>query len=83
MNTPHLSSNCLPDTELVAQIVDKSEWALEELYRRYNSMLRAVIRRAAVEELDGDAIARSAERFSATRFRREMQEAAAACAEAA
>ena len=45
--------------------------------------LRAVIRRAAVEELDGDAIARSAERFSAARFRREMQEAAAACAEAA
>jgi glycosyltransferase involved in cell wall biosynthesis len=45
--------------------------------------VRAIVRRAAVEELDRDEIARSAERFSAERFRRELQHAAAECAEAA
>ncbi len=45
--------------------------------------LREGIRRAAVEELDGGCDRAKRERFSAARFRREMQEAAAACAEAA
>ena len=44
--------------------------------------LRAALRRAAVEDLDPGQIARSAQRFSATRFRREIQQAAIACAEA-
>jgi glycosyltransferase involved in cell wall biosynthesis len=42
--------------------------------------LRAAVRRAASEELDSEEITRSAQRFSAARFRREIQEAAARCA---
>jgi glycosyltransferase involved in cell wall biosynthesis len=45
--------------------------------------LHAAIRRAAAEELDSDAIAESAQRFSAARFRREITEAATECATAA
>jgi glycosyltransferase involved in cell wall biosynthesis len=44
--------------------------------------LRAAVRRAAAEELDAEEIARSAQRFSAARFRREIQEAAIQCAAA-
>ena len=45
--------------------------------------LRAAVRRAAAEELDGEAIAVSAQRVSAARFRREITEAATECAAAA
>ena len=45
--------------------------------------LHAAIRRAAAEELDSAAIAESAQRFSAARFRREITEAATECATAA
>lgn len=44
--------------------------------------VRAAVRRAAVEELDAGEIARTAQRFSALRFRREIHEAVAACAAA-
>jgi RNA polymerase sigma-70 factor (ECF subfamily) len=52
----HLSSNCMPDAELVAEIVIQSEWALEELYRRYNSMLRSVIRRIMNNDAEIDDV---------------------------
>ena len=42
--------------------------------------LRAAVGRAVAEELDAAEIARSAQRFSAARFRREIGEAAAECA---
>ena len=42
--------------------------------------LRAAVRQAALEELDTEEIAGAAQRFSATRFRREIQQAAIACA---
>lgn len=42
--------------------------------------LVAAVRRAAVEELDPQAIAHAAQRFGAARFRREMREAASECA---
>jgi glycosyltransferase involved in cell wall biosynthesis len=41
--------------------------------------LRAAILQAAAEDLDGDEIARSAQRFAASRFRREIREAALQC----
>ena len=44
--------------------------------------LRAAVRRASADELDAEEIARSAQRFSAVRFRREIQEAAIQCAAA-
>jgi len=42
--------------------------------------LRAAVRQAAAEELDAEEIARGAQRFSAARFRREIEEAATECA---
>jgi glycosyltransferase involved in cell wall biosynthesis len=45
--------------------------------------LRSAVRRAAAEELDGAEIAKSAQRFSSARFRREITEAATECAAAA
>ncbi|HEY2573068.1 MAG TPA: sigma-70 family RNA polymerase sigma factor, partial [Verrucomicrobiaceae bacterium] len=36
--------------------MNKSEWALEELYRRYNSMLRAVIRRIMNNDAEIDDV---------------------------
>jgi glycosyltransferase involved in cell wall biosynthesis len=41
--------------------------------------LRTAILRAAAEDLDGDEIARNAQRFAASRFRREIREAALQC----
>ena len=41
--------------------------------------VRSAVRRAAVDELDTDEIAKSAQRFSSARFRREIQAAAAEC----
>jgi len=43
--------------------------------------VRNAVRRAAVEELDTDEIAKSAQRFSSARFRRQIQAAAAECVE--
>jgi glycosyltransferase involved in cell wall biosynthesis len=52
-------------------------WLLEE---QSVEELRAAIRLASAEELDAAEIARNAQRFSADRFRREIQGAAAQCA---
>lgn len=58
----------------------RTGWLLRE---QSMEELRAAVRRASVEELDAEEIARSAQRFSADRFRREIREAAAQCAAAA
>jgi glycosyltransferase involved in cell wall biosynthesis len=55
----------------------RTGWLLEE---RSVENLRAAVRRAAAEELDAEEIARTAQRFSAERFRREIRKAAAECA---
>jgi glycosyltransferase involved in cell wall biosynthesis len=56
---------------------DRTGWLLRE---QSVDELRAAVRRAAVEELDAEEIAGAAQRFSAARFRREIQQAAIACA---
>jgi glycosyltransferase involved in cell wall biosynthesis len=55
----------------------RTGWLLRE---QSVNELRAAVRRAAADDLDAEEIARNAQRFSAARFRLEMQEAATECA---
>ncbi|MGH3111406.1 MAG: glycosyltransferase [Gaiellaceae bacterium] len=59
-------------------VPDRTGWLLRD---QSVDKLRAAVRRAAAEELDAEEITRNAQRFSAARFRLEIQEAATECAE--
>ena len=58
----------------------RTGWLIEEQSVR---ALRTAVRQASAEELDAAEISRNAQRFSADRFRREIQDAAADCVAAA